>query len=103
VTDEERAVAFLRETYRRRVEQVEAFPWGELVVTPSLARVYDANFALVSSWEGTAGELESEMDRIQAAAGFAHIARRSSPTGLSPSRSGMRSSDRAGTSPVATC
>jgi GNAT superfamily N-acetyltransferase len=72
VTDEERAVAFLRETYRRRVEQVEAFPWGELVVTPSLARVYDANFALVSSWEGTAGELESEMDRIQAAAGFAH-------------------------------
>ena len=72
MTDEERAVAFLRETYRRRVERVEVFPWGELVVTPSLARVYDANFAIVSRWDGTAGELETEMERTQADAGFAH-------------------------------
>jgi ribosomal protein S18 acetylase RimI-like enzyme len=72
VTDGERAVAFLCETYRRRVERVESFPWGELVVTPSLARVYDANFAIVTKWDGTAGELEREMDRVQAEAGFAH-------------------------------
>jgi len=72
VTDEERAAAFLRQTYCRRVERVEEFPWGELVITPSLGRVYDANFAIVSRWAGTAGELESEMERIQAAAGFAH-------------------------------
>jgi ribosomal protein S18 acetylase RimI-like enzyme len=72
VTDSERAVAFLCETYRRRVERVEVFPWGELVVTPSLARVYDANFAIVTHWDGTAGELEREMNRMQAEAGFAH-------------------------------
>ncbi len=72
MTDEARATAFLRETYRRRVERVEEFPWGELVVTPSLARVYDANFAIVSRWDGTAGELENEMDQVQAGAGFPH-------------------------------
>jgi ribosomal protein S18 acetylase RimI-like enzyme len=72
VTDRERAVAFLCETYRRRVERVEPFSWGELVVTPSLARVYDANFAIVTRWDGTAGQLEGELERIQAAAGFAH-------------------------------
>ena len=35
------------ETYRRRVERVERLPWGELVVTPSLPQVWDANFAIV--------------------------------------------------------
>ena len=48
MTDGERAVAFLSETYRRRVERVEQFAWGELVVTPSLPLVYDANFAIVT-------------------------------------------------------
>lgn len=72
MTDAERAVAFLCETYRRRVERVERLPWGELVITPSLPRVWDANFAIVEAWEGTAGELEREMDRVQAEAGFSH-------------------------------
>ena len=72
MTDGERAAAFLFETYRRRVERVDSFPWGELVVTPSLARVYDANFAIVTKWEGTARELKREMEKVQADAGFAH-------------------------------
>lgn len=72
MTDAERAAAFLCESYRRRVERVERLPWGELVVTPSLPRVYDANFAIVDAWGGTAGELEREMDRVQGEAGFAH-------------------------------
>src|SRR5689334_12231922 len=59
-------------TYRRRVERVEAFPWGELLSTPSLDRVYDANFALVSRWDGSADELAREMDDVQERAGFAH-------------------------------
>jgi len=72
VTDEELATGFLRTTYLRRVDHIEEFPWGELVVTPSLSRVYDANFAIVSRWDGSAGDLETEMQRVQAAAGFAH-------------------------------
>lgn len=70
--DAERALAFLCETYRRRVERVERLPWGELVVTPSLPKVWDANFAIVEAWDGTAGELEREMDRVQGEAGFTH-------------------------------
>ena len=72
MTDAERAVAFLCETYRRRVERVDRLSWGELVVTPSLPRVWDANFAIVETWDSTAGELEREMDRVQGEAGFAH-------------------------------
>ena len=58
MTDGERAAAFLSETYRRRVERVERFPWGELVVTPSLPLVYDANFAIVTRL-GRDGRLRS--------------------------------------------
>jgi N-acetylglutamate synthase-like GNAT family acetyltransferase len=70
VPDRERAVGFLRETYRRRAERVERFPWGELVATPSLPLVWDANFALVERWDGSAVELRDEMDHVQQA--FAH-------------------------------
>ena len=70
--ERERAVGFLCETYRRRVERVEAHPWGELVVTPSLPLVWDANFAIVAQWEGTAAELERELERVQGEAGFEH-------------------------------
>ena len=72
MTDAERAAAFLAETYRRRVERVEMHPWGELVVTPSLPQVWDANFALVTSWTRSAEELIREMERVQESAGFAH-------------------------------
>lgn len=72
MNDRERAVAFLRETYRRRAERVEPYPWGELVVTPSLPLVYDANFALVDRWEDDADALLKEVDRVQRAHGFAH-------------------------------
>jgi N-acetylglutamate synthase-like GNAT family acetyltransferase len=72
VTDRERAVAFLLETYRRRAKRVESFEWGELVVTPSLPRVWDANFAVVERWKGSATSLRREMNRAQGGAGFAH-------------------------------
>ena len=72
MTDRERAVAFLRETYRRRVERVEAYPWGELLVTPSLPRVYDANFAIVDRWDGDVVELRNEIDRVQNEHDFGH-------------------------------
>lgn len=72
MTDGERAVAFLLETYRLRVERVESFGWGELVSTPSLPLVWDANFAIVERWDGSATELRSEIDRAQGKAAFAH-------------------------------
>jgi ribosomal protein S18 acetylase RimI-like enzyme len=72
VSGGERALAFLRATYRRRVEHVEPHPWGELVVTPSLPRVWDANFAIVDRWDGSASELRDELEHVQRAAGFAH-------------------------------
>src|SRR5262249_27209983 len=72
VTDGERAVAFLRETYLRRVEHVEPHPWGTLLATPSLPRVWDANFAIVDRWDGSAAELWDEIERVQRRAQFAH-------------------------------
>jgi ribosomal protein S18 acetylase RimI-like enzyme len=72
VSERDRAVAFLRETYRRRVERVEQFAWGELLITSSLPRIYDANLALVDRWDDTAAALLREMDRVQRAHGFAH-------------------------------
>ncbi len=72
MSDWERARAFLRDTYRRRVEYVESYPWGELVITPSLPRVYDANFAIVERWAGDAAGLRREMNRVQSEHGFAH-------------------------------
>ena len=47
MTDGERALGFLRHVYRARCERVEQREWGELVVTPSLPIVWDANFAIV--------------------------------------------------------
>lgn len=72
MTAADRAATFLAETYRRRVERVEGFSWGELVLTPHLPRVWDANFAIVSDWAGTAAELGREMDSVQERVGFAH-------------------------------
>jgi GNAT superfamily N-acetyltransferase len=72
VRERERAVEFLLETYRRRAERVESFPWGELVLTPRLAQVWDANFALVTRWDGGAAELQRSLDQAQGDAGFAH-------------------------------
>ena len=72
MTERERAVAFLLETYRRRAERVESFPWGELIRTPSLPKVWDANFATASNWEGDASGLARAVDRAQRDAGFAH-------------------------------
>ena len=70
--DRDRAVGFLRSTYIRRVEHVEHHPWGVLLVTPSLPRIYDANFAIVDRWEEDPGGFVSEMDRVQAEHGFSH-------------------------------
>jgi GNAT superfamily N-acetyltransferase len=72
VTDAERAAAFLRETYLRRVERVDSHPWGEVVSTPSLPRVWDANFALVERWDGSAADLRDELESVQRQAGFTH-------------------------------
>ena len=93
--------AFLAETYRRRVERVEAFSWGELVSTPSLPRVWDANFAIVSDWDGTAAELGREMDSVQARRA-SRIAGPSSRRGARRRGSGRKSSSSAGTSRAAT-
>jgi ribosomal protein S18 acetylase RimI-like enzyme len=72
VSDRDRAVEFLRRTYVRRVEHVEHHPWGELLVTPSLPRIYDANFAVVDTWDDDAASLVTEIDRVQREHGFAH-------------------------------
>jgi len=72
VSERERAVGFLLETYRRRAERVEPFPWGELVLTPSLPIVWDGNFAVASSWDGDAASLQRALEQAQADAGFAH-------------------------------
>ena len=70
--DRDRAVGFLRGTYVRRVEHVEHHPWGLLLETPSLPRIYDANFAVIDRWEEDAEGLVAEMDRVQAEHGFSH-------------------------------
>lgn len=72
MNDRERAAAFLRDTYVRRVEHVEPHPWGVLTSTPSLPRVWDANFAIVDRWDGTARELGDELERVQRRRRFAH-------------------------------
>ena len=72
MTDRERAVAFLREIYRHCADRVETYAWGELVVTPSLPRVYDANFALVDRWDGDGVDLHGELDRSQGEHDFGH-------------------------------
>jgi ribosomal protein S18 acetylase RimI-like enzyme len=72
VTDGERALGFLRHVYRLRCERVEQREWGELVVTPSLPLVWDANFAIVDRWGRTPAELHAELDAAQAELGFGH-------------------------------
>jgi GNAT superfamily N-acetyltransferase len=72
VSDGERALGFLRDVYRSRCERVERRDWGELVVTPSLPVVWDANFAIVDRWEGTPSELHAELDAAQQELGFGH-------------------------------
>jgi ribosomal protein S18 acetylase RimI-like enzyme len=72
VSDGERALRFLRHVYHSRCEHVEQRDWGELVVTPSLPIVWDANFAIVERWEGTPAELHAELDAAQEELGFRH-------------------------------
>ena len=48
MSDAARALGFLRHSYRIRAERLEAREWGELVVTPTLPRIWDANFAIVT-------------------------------------------------------
>ena len=72
MSDGERALGFLRHAYRSRCGRVEQREWGELVVTPSLPIVWDANFAIVDHWEGTPADLHAELDAAQAALGFGH-------------------------------
>jgi ribosomal protein S18 acetylase RimI-like enzyme len=72
MTAAERSVAFIRDLYLRRCDRVEQRDWGVLAVTPSLPRVWDANFAIVDRWAGTAEELHAELDDAQAEIGFGH-------------------------------
>ncbi len=72
MTGRQRAAAFLRETHRHRVDRVGTFPWGELLVTPSLPRVHGENIALVDRWDGGAVDLHRELDRIQGEHDFGH-------------------------------
>lgn len=72
MTDGERALDFLRHVYVSRCDRVERRDWGELVVTPSLPIVWDANFAIVDRWEGTPAELHAELEAAQAELGFGH-------------------------------
>ncbi len=67
MSDRERAVAFLRETARRRADRVERRPWGDVVLSPTLPLVYDANFALVERWDGDAAQLWRELEQAQRA------------------------------------
>ena len=72
MTSRERAVSFLRATHPRAVDQVESFPWGALYVTPTLPRIWDANFAVVERWDAGVADLLRELERAQGGAGFAH-------------------------------
>lgn len=68
----EHVLAFLRESYRRRVAHRIPVPWGEVLVTDDLPLVYDLNLALVERWDGDAVSLAVEVERASAAAGFRH-------------------------------
>ena len=71
-TELDHALAFLREAYRRRVAHRIPAPWGELLVTDDLPRVYDLNLALVERWDGDAVSLAAEVERAAAAVGIRH-------------------------------
>jgi ribosomal protein S18 acetylase RimI-like enzyme len=68
----EHALGLVRTVQRGQAGHRVPLPWGELLVTDDLPRVWDANVALVDRWEGDAASLASEVDRACAAAGFAH-------------------------------
>jgi len=72
VTDRDRAAAFQRETQARTAGRIERHPWGELVVTSALPRVWDANFAVVTDWDDDVDALRDTLEEAQAAAGFDH-------------------------------
>ena len=71
-TELEHALGLVREVYRGRAGHRVPLPWGELLVSDDLPRVYDANLALVERWDGDAVSLAGEIERASGAAGLRH-------------------------------
>jgi ribosomal protein S18 acetylase RimI-like enzyme len=71
-TELDHALELVREVYRGRSGHRVPLPWGELLVSDDLPRVYDANVALVQRWDGDAVSLAGEIERASAAAGLRH-------------------------------
>ena len=68
-----RAVAFEEALRERSVDRVEPLPYGHVVYTPSLPKVWDLNNLRVERGEGlTAEELAADAERLQGQAGLAH-------------------------------
>jgi ribosomal protein S18 acetylase RimI-like enzyme len=74
VSERDRAIAFLRAHDRALADRVETLPIGEVLLTPSLPRVHDANFVLCGELPAEIGvpELEREAERVMGAAGLDH-------------------------------
>ncbi len=68
----EHALGLVRSVYRGRASHRVPLPWGELLVTDDLPRVYDLNHALVDTWDGDVVSLAAEVERASAAAGLDH-------------------------------
>ena len=71
-TELDHSLELVREVYRGRAGYRVPLPWGELLVSDDLPRVYDANVALVERWDGDAVSLADEIERASAAAGLRH-------------------------------
>ena len=71
-TELDHALGLVREVYRGRAGHRVPLPWGELLVSDDLPRVYDANVALVERWDGDAVSLAGEVERASGAAGLRH-------------------------------
>lgn len=71
-TELDHALGLVREVYRGRAGHRVPLPWGELLVSDDLPRVYDANLALVERWDGDAVSLADEIERASGAAGLRH-------------------------------
>jgi GNAT superfamily N-acetyltransferase len=71
-TELDHALGLVREVYRSRAGHRVPLPWGELLVSDDLPRVYDANVALVERWDGDAVSLAGEIERASGAAGLRH-------------------------------
>lgn len=71
-TELDHALGLVREVYRGRAGHRMPLPWGELLVSDDLPRVYDANLALVERWDGDAVSLAVEIERASGAAGLRH-------------------------------